>query len=338
MSYDPVPTLEPTGEFLRRRGLAYRDLRILVAGTTPAVISAGTIEQTFRLDIQPDRELACALLQKEKQAVVLVALDADPIPGLELLERLGEVHPGCIKVALLSTHSTEMFFPAVQRGVIDILLGADASEAEIELVLASAVERSTRERASAGLLNDVSTEREELARRIETTTQALFEANERLDRMNAADASTGLYGMTYFQHTWRREMTRSTRYGRPLSLMVMDLDHSVDAPKLSNDTLRATGTFLLESIRDVDFVARFRSEGFCIILPECGKSDALELAQRLCTAFANNDSAPGLSNLTLSIAVVSCPEDESSAAAMIQTADAALRAAMASGSNQVVPA
>jgi diguanylate cyclase (GGDEF)-like protein len=338
MNHDPVPTLEPTGEFLRRRGLAYRDLRVLIAGNTPDVISTGTIGQTFRLDIQPDRELACALLQKEKQAVALVALEADPIPGLELLERLGEVHPGCIKVALVSTNNTEMFFPAVQRGVIDILLGANTSEAELELVLASAVERSTRERAAAGLLKDVSDEREELARRIETTTQALFEANERLDRMNAADASTGLYGMTYFQHTWRREMTRSTRYGRPLSLMVMDLDRGANSQELSTEALRDTGTFLLESIRDVDFVARFRSEGFCIILPECGKSDALDLAQRLCDAFASNNSTASLTDLTLSIAVVSCPEDESSAAAMIQTADAALRAAMASSSNQVVPA
>ena len=241
-------------------------------------------------------------------------------------------------MALVSTSDTEMFFPAVQRGVIDILLGTNTSEAELELVLASAVERSTRERAAAGLLKDVSDEREELARRIETTTQALFEANERLDRMNAADASTGLYGMTYFQHTWRREMTRSTRYGRPLSLMVMDLDHRANSPELSTEALRDTGTFLLESIRDVDFVARFRSEGFCIILPECGKSDALELAQRLCAAVASNNSTASLTDLTLSIAVVSCPEDESSAAAMIQTADAALRAAMASSSNQVVPA
>ena len=338
MNYDPAPTLEPTGEFLRRRGLAYRDLRILVAGSTPDAVDTGTIDQTFRLDIQPDHDLACALLQKEKQSVVLVELGADPIPSLELLERLGELHPGCIKVALAKTDSTELYFPAVQRGVIDIVLGADASEAELELALASGVERSVRERAAASLLQEVTAEREELARRMEGTTQALFEANERLGRMSVADTSTGLYGMSYFQNTWRREMARSTRYGRPLALMVMDLDRPSDSSEPSTDALRATGTFLLESIRDVDFVARFREEGFCVILPECGKSDALDLAERLRQAFVERAGSAELADLTLTIAVAACPEDESSAAAMIQAADSALRGAMASGSNQVVPA
>jgi diguanylate cyclase (GGDEF)-like protein len=338
MNYDPVPTLEPTGEFLRRRGLAYRDLRVLVTGSTPAQINEGNIDQTFRLDIQPQADLACALLQSEKHAVALVTIDSDIIPSLNLLERMGELHPGCIKVALAKTDSTEFYFAAVQRGVIDILLGADASEAEVELALASAIERSVRERAAAGLLKELGDERAELGRRMESTTQALFEATERLDRMNVADRSTGLYGMAYFQNTWRREMARSTRYGRPLALMVMDLDLPEPSIEPDGDALRATGTFLLESIRDVDFVARFGAEGFCIILPECGKTDAIELADRLRQAFRDRAEGPALAGLSLSIAVAACPEDESSAAAMIRLADAALRAAMASGRDQVVPA
>lgn len=338
MNYDPAPTLEPTGEFLRRRGLAYRDQRILVTGPTPSQVSGGAIAPTFRLDIQPDAELACALMQKDKQAVALVNFGDDPIPSLELLERLGELHPGCIKVALVQTDSTELYFTAVQRGIIDILLGKDASEEELELSLAAAVERSVRERAAAGLLLEVSEKHTDLARKMESTSAALFEATERLGRMNVADASTGLYGMAYFQNTWRREMARSTRYGRPLALMVMDLDGRPGEEAHSADALRGTATFLLESIRDVDFVARFGNEGFCIILPECGKQDAVELADRLREAFGERAQSGALQGLSLTIAVVACPEDESSAAGMTRLADGALRSAMASGRDQVVSA
>ena len=336
MNYDPAPTLEPTGEFLHRRGLAYRDLRILVTGPTPEQVKDGAIAPTFRLDIQPDAELACALIQKNKQAVALVNFGSDPIPSLQLIERLGDLHPACIKVALVKTESTELFFAAVQRGIIDILLNADASEEELELALAAAVERSVRERAATGLLKEVSEKHAELTRRMETTSAALFDATERLARMNVADRSTGLYGMAYFQNTWRREMTRSTRYGRPLSLMVMDLDRPVSGEGPDDDALRATGTFLLESIRDVDFVARFGSEGFCIILPECGKADAMDLANRLREAFVNKSIAGPEGPLSLTVAVVACPEDESSAGAMVRLADSTLRAAMAGGKNQVI--
>jgi len=336
MNYDPAPTLEPTGEFLQRRGLAYRDLRILVTGATPSQVADGAIAPTFRLDIQPDADLACALIQKNKQAVAVVNFGSDPIPSLELLERLGELHPACIKVALVKTNSTDLYFAAVQRGTIDILLNTDASEEELELTLAAAVERSVRERASTGLLKEVSDKHAELTRRMETTSAALFDATERLARMNVADRSTGLYGMAYFQNTWRREMARSIRYGRPLSLMVMDLDRPATGEAPDNDALRATGTFLLESIRDVDCVARFGSEGFCIILPECGKADAVELAERLREAFVKKSIEGPEGDLSLTVAVVASPEDESSAGAMIRLADSTLRTAMANGKDQVV--
>ena len=209
-------------------------------------------------------------------------------------------------------------------------------EPGLELTLAAAVERSVRERAATGLLKEVSEKHADLARALETTSATLFAATERLARMNVADSSTGLYGMAYFQNTWRREMARSTRYGRPLSLMVMNLDRPSSGEGPDDDALRATGTFLLESIRDVDFVARFGSEGFCIILPECGKADAIELADRLCEAFVEKAGSGPRRGLSLTISVVACPEDESSAGAMIRLADSTLRAAMAQGKNQVV--
>lgn len=335
---DRPPVLEATGEFLMRRQLEYRDLRVLVAGDAPELLSEAQVTQTFAFDVQPNLDLAAALLQKLGHSVVLVPLGDDQAAAMQLLERINEIRPGASKVVLGSPSDPTGMFQAVQRGVVDYLLPAGTSRAELEIILASAIERSVRDGAAADLLTEVSREREELATKLERQSQALYEASSRLDRMNVADASTGLYGHSYFRNTWRREMARSTRYGRPLALMVLDLDRGAEGDDPSDAALRATGSFLLESIRDVDFVARFRSEGFAVILPECNKNDALELAERLRERFAaaNDDAAGG--ELSMTIAVAACPEDESSAPGMVQAADSALRAAMASGGNQVVPA
>ena len=332
------PVLEETGEFLQRRQNEYRDLRVLVAGEPPSVLDEPSVTQTFAFDVQPDHDLAAALLQKKGQDVALVPIAGDCAPELDLLERLNEICPGTVKVVLGTTDDPAALFRAVQRGVVDYLLPATSNRAELEIVLASAIERAVRDRAATGLLTEVSRDREELARKMESSSQALYRARGQVDRMKVTDSDTGLYGNAYFKTTWRREMARSVRYGRSLALMVLDIDLETPGEDLSIELLRAAGTFLLESIRDVDFVARFRDEGFAMILPECNKSDALELAERLRERFGAEGSAGPLADRTVTIAVAACPEDESSAPAMIDAADSALRSAMSSGRNQVIPA
>ena len=327
-----APSLEPTGDFLRRRGLAYRSVRILAAGPGLEPVTESGVGKTFHLDVLTDENAAAALLQREQQAVIVARVGSEP-EGTALLERLGELAPSAVKVAYAEASSPEALFPFVQRGVIDLLIPSSASAAELELALTSAVERATRERASAGLLEDLRTDHAELNRKLESTTRELKTTTERLERMSVADSETGLYGMSYFSHTWRREMARSTRYGRPLALMVLDLDERSTA---DSACLRAAGTFLLESIRDVDFVGRFRDEGFAVILPECGKADGLDLAERLRLAFEEQAKSGPLAGQTLSIALVACPEDESSAGAMTGLADRCLREGMARGRNQVL--
>ena len=83
-------------------------------------------------------------------------------------------------------------------------------------------------------------------------------------------------------------------------------------------------------------MGRFRDEGFAVILPECGKADGLDLAERLRLAFEQQATSGPLAGQTLSIALVACPEDESSAGAMTGLADRCLREGMARGRNQVL--
>src|SRR5262249_59821175 len=82
------------------------------------------------------------------------------------------------------------------------------------------------------------------------------------------------------------ELARANRYRRPLSVVMIDLDHF----KRLNDThghasgdavLRHVGQELAASVRSVDFAGRYGGEEFLVVLPETGPDAAASLAEKL---------------------------------------------------------
>ena len=89
-----------------------------------------------------------------------------------------------------------------------------------------------------------------------------------------------------------RELARATRYGSPVSLALLDLDHF----RAFNDAHgRAAGDALLKScaarwwnaVRSVDLLARLGGEEFALLLPNCIAPDAVIALERL--RAATND-------------------------------------------------
>lgn len=100
------------------------------------------------------------------------------------------------------------------------------------------------------------------------------------------DGLTDLYDHKYFIMRLEEEVERSKRYKRPLSLLMIDIDHF----KVYNDTfghpagdeiLQGLSNTLKQFSRRVDTVARYGGEEFVIILPETVKDGALIMADRL---------------------------------------------------------
>ena len=120
---------------------------------------------------------------------------------------------------------------------------------------------------------------EELARRLQ-------EANRKLRELSIRDGLTGLYNHRYFQERLRQEWERAKRYRRPLSLILMDIDHF----KRINDTyghpvgdqiLKALSRLIRENIRASDIPARYGGEEFAVILPEADLQGAAGVGERL---------------------------------------------------------
>ena len=103
------------------------------------------------------------------------------------------------------------------------------------------------------------------------------------------DMLTGLANRRWFLGTLARELRRARRYGHPLCLMVIDLDHF----KLVNDTwghlagdemLKQFAANCRDKVRDIDHIGRLGGEEFGVIMPETTPEGARAVAGRLLQA------------------------------------------------------
>jgi len=163
------------------------------------------------------------------------------------------------------------------------------------------------------------------------------------------DALTGLYNSRYFWARLEDESAFASRHGRPLALLVGDLDLF----KRVNDTRgHAAGDRVLATVagalmggrRRGDTVARVGGEEFAVILPETGLDEAVQVAERLRAAVAAlrfEYGGPRVKDLTTTMsfgAAVSLPERPLTAGGLFERADAAMYRAKLAGRNRVVAA
>ncbi|QED26118.1 GGDEF domain-containing protein [Microvenator marinus] len=105
-------------------------------------------------------------------------------------------------------------------------------------------------------------------------------------RLTTTDGLTQVYNKRFLLKEMEREMSRSLRYDRELSLIMCDIDHF----KPINDTyghlagdhiLRQLAKRIREHIRRDDIVARYGGEEFALVLPEVDKHKAGQMAEKL---------------------------------------------------------
>lgn len=165
-----------------------------------------------------------------------------------------------------------------------------------------------------------------------------------VDRLRAQatiDPLTGCQNRRGFDERLALEFARAQRYGRPLCLILFDLDHF----KLLNDTygheagddaLRRIGRLLRRSFRTADDACRYGGEEFALLCPETTKAEGLvigERVRRLIAALGPDSDVPLA--LTASVGVAAFPEDAASPLDLVRAADRALYQAKAAGRNCV---
>ena len=164
-----------------------------------------------------------------------------------------------------------------------------------------------------------------------------------LEKLAKYDALTGLYNHRFFYSTFEHEISRAERYNRPISLILIDIDHFKDV----NDTyghiagdkiLMELSQRLMKRIRTTDYACRYGGEEFTIILVETDITVAENLAEALRLIIEEEPFfiEDGKSiNMTVSAGVSCYSEDAKDALSIFENADCALYKAKKSGRNQV---
>ncbi|MCI0654440.1 MAG: diguanylate cyclase [Methylococcaceae bacterium] len=176
---------------------------------------------------------------------------------------------------------------------------------------------------------------------LEHRSKALALANRKLEQAANTDLLTGLPNRRYGLHRLDQEFAQAQRYGRPLSVMILDLDHfkSVNdslGHAAGDEVLKYAARIMQQALRNFDTLCRWGGEEFIAIVPDTGLAAASKLAERLrCALASENPKGLALKRLvTVSIGVAAYPAGRD-VEHLLHLADQALYRAKDRGRNRV---
>jgi diguanylate cyclase (GGDEF)-like protein/PAS domain S-box-containing protein len=169
---------------------------------------------------------------------------------------------------------------------------------------------------------------------------------EELRRMATTDSLTGVFNRRHFMDNAAVEVERAVRYDRPLSALMLDIDHfkrinDTWGHAIGDEALKALALCCSDVLRVEDMLGRLGGEEFACMLPETELAGAAALAERMRAAIEaivvdGGNGEPV--RFTSSIGVAQLTSPDWTAQTLLSRADVALYNAKQSGRNRVVVA
>jgi diguanylate cyclase (GGDEF)-like protein len=151
-------------------------------------------------------------------------------------------------------------------------------------------------------------------------------------RFSDVDPVTWVHNRRYLLQALQSEMTRAGRYGRGLSLVMIDIDGFTQfnesyGQSLGDRLLRNFATTLAETVSPPELVARIKDDDFAVLLPETNRATAVTTTTRLLASLAqvsvfsgDDDAEP----ITASVAIACFPDDANTPHQLLERAMADL--------------
>jgi two-component system cell cycle response regulator len=163
------------------------------------------------------------------------------------------------------------------------------------------------------------------------------------EQLSITDGLTGVWNRRYLDLSLRKEIERANRFGRPLSVLMIDIDRFKDVNDrfghqrgdgvLVEITRRIMGTIRTQ----IDFVARYGGEEFVVVLPETPREGGKVVAEKVRAAVRDHPfvgDGPHLT-ITVSVGVAAYPVDGGTAEDIVRAADQAMYRAKRAGRDRV---
>ncbi|HEY7496025.1 MAG TPA: diguanylate cyclase [Candidatus Tectomicrobia bacterium] len=306
----------------------------------------------------------------EAMPLTILAIDDDP-GDLELLRRCLEDVPDfaitLVACGDAAAGHTQLANHAIDVIMLDYLLGADTAQDVLREIRECGDRRPVivltgkgDERIAAAMMragaddylvkddlhpNTVYRSLRFVLMRFEEERKRV-QLEEELQRLARFDELTGLCNRRYLLDRLTQEILRARRYGSPLSILMLDLDHfkhiNDTYGHLVGDTVLATVASLLrDTVRATDIPGRYGGEEFCVVLTETKISGALLMAERLRRRIAAEDiftMGNEKVSVTCSIGLAQFRDNVKDPTAFLSLADRALYQAKAAGRNCIIAA
>ena len=172
----------------------------------------------------------------------------------------------------------------------------------------------------------------------------------RLEREVFTDPLTGVFNRRYMDRRLREEVSSARRYGRPLAVLLLDVDHfkrvnDEHGHQVGDQVLIATAEAATAVLREPDVLARYGGEEFLVIAADTRPEGAAYLAERLRRQIEATDFRPKSESggtlsirITASVGVANFGGAIDSVDALVHAADEGLYRAKNEGRNRVVVA
>jgi diguanylate cyclase (GGDEF)-like protein len=277
-------------------------------------LAAGIRTRGWPVTFAGSRRQALSLVEREPVDVVIAPVAGPVRSEGAFFERLGRIAPEAKKILVLDGSGAEAVIHITNRTTLDYVLTPPLTVRRVlqgvrkvrrERLLDQFVLQSQREtrkpltvlrlrqaqlelrmKERTAQLSKANQELRQALRLIEEKNKALLVLNESLKVQSTTDPLTGLYNRREFLNRIRTEWGRFKRYARPLSLIMIDIDHF----KRVNDTyghecgdtvLRHLGRLISAHKRAQDLSCRYGGEEFVVLLTETTLTTAFHVAENL---------------------------------------------------------
>jgi diguanylate cyclase (GGDEF)-like protein len=151
--------------------------------------------------------------------------------------------------------------------------------------------------------------------------------NARLEELSFKDPLTGVFNRRYFMVRIEEEAKRHSRFGEPMSLVMLDLDNFKPVNdrlghSAGDDVLREVAQVLTRNSRSFSIVTRYGGDEFAVLLVNTPRAGALSYAARIKQAIEEHPFTHG--GVKVSVGVATLPDDVTASAELIPAADRAL--------------
>ncbi len=314
-------------------------IRILLVDDDDVLLSVISIQlgkHDFDITTASSGEEALNIFRESSFQLLITDIVMPGMSGIELLKEVKRINPETEVIIITSYASVENTISALRFGAYDYLIKPFKNHELVSVIVNRAAEKIRLTADKKILLDNLMAYKEELEY-----------LNKVLHKRSICDGLTGLYNHQYFQEAGAKELAKSSRYERPLSLIFIDVDYfkeynDQNGHIAGDDALKKIADLIKRRLRDSDIIARYGGEEFVALLPETTKEQALIIAETLremiaAYPFPGSENQPKMT-VSVSMGISGYPDDGNDLASLIREADNALYRAKDSGRNTICEA